>query len=199
MSVELVKNCTPPKQPRPRLCRLSLSYPSAARARGERTVASAPVQASLSLTSTARARGEPTLSLTHRLHRANSRIRVRADYPLSHLLHAHAESEQSRPHPCKASLSLTDRLHVHAGSKQSRPRPCRLPSSHTHRLHTHVESEQSHPRPCRLLPPLSLSQRRGRAASAETLGASAGVGLRVRYLAHQPRAGVRSAYLGLTF
>ena len=41
-------------------------------------------------------------------------------------------------------------------------------------------------------------QRRARAASADTLGASAGVGLRVRYLAHQPRAGVRSAHLGLT-
>ena len=54
--------------------------------------------------------------------------RARADYSLTHRLHAHAESEQSRPRPCRLPLThigcartrrANSRIRVRAGSSLS--------------------------------------------------------------------------------
>ena len=132
-------------------------------ARGERTVAPAPVQGlSLSYTPAARARGGRTVAPAS----------VQA-FSLAHLLHAHAESEQSRPRPCRLptltqaarargertvasaslqALSLSHRLHARAGSEQSHPRPCRASLSRADYTHTRRANSRTRVRAVLLTP-----------------------------------------------
>ena len=99
----------------------SFTQAQTSRARGERTVASAPVQAS--------SHSRPDCTRTRR---ANSRTRARAGFlSLTHRLHAHAKSEQSHPRPCRLIHSRTDCTRTRRANSRARARAGLLSLLHT--------------------------------------------------------------------